>query len=208
MTNGERNKSVSNGRRRRGSTIGWVRFGRYRWLRLLRISDSPRRLARGVFAGTFVAFTPFFGFHLLLAPMLALLVRGNVLASLAAAFICNPLTFPAVAVASYGAGALIIGAPAEVLPAEDTGMIRSGLVTIREELTALFTPAVFDAAAFAESVRIILLPYLIGGILLGAVSGAFLAWLSYRLISAYQVRRRQAAARTLKLGGRRTGGRL
>ncbi len=172
---------------------GWLRSGRYRWLQVLRLSDSPHRISRGVFAGVFIAFTPFFGLHFGLAPLLAWLLNGSVMASLVAVLVCNPITFPAMAFASYRLGTIIL----EGSPASGSAEVAAegGIAAIRENLIALVTKAEFDLDAVVEVFGVIFLPYLAGGLLLGAVAGTVLGWLSYRLISAYRIRR-------LKLRGR------
>ena len=42
---------------------GWARAARYVRHRLHRLPDPPERIARGIFAGVFTTFTPFYGFH-------------------------------------------------------------------------------------------------------------------------------------------------
>ena len=176
-----------------------MRSGRYRWLQVLRLSDSPHRISRGVFAGVFIAFTPFFGLHFGLAPLLAWLLNGSVMASLVAVLVCNPITFPAMAFASYRLGTIIL----EGSPASGSAEVAAegGIAVIRENLIALVTKAEFDLNAVAEVFGEIFLPYLAGGLLLGAVAGTILGWLSYRLISAYRMRRLKLRVRAGRGGG-------
>ena len=65
---------------------GWLRAFHYVKHRVRRLPDSPQKIARGVAAGVFTAFTPFYGFHFVTAYILARLVRGNGLASMMATF--------------------------------------------------------------------------------------------------------------------------
>jgi uncharacterized protein (DUF2062 family) len=88
---------------------GWVRAAHYVRHRLRRLPDEPERIARGVFAGVFVSFTPFFGFHFLSATGMALLIRGNVIAALLATFVGNPLTTPIIAYTSVEFGHYLLG---------------------------------------------------------------------------------------------------
>ena len=185
-------------RRRRTKSIWsadtWRRTGRFRWLRILRLSDSPQRIARGVFAGTFIAFSPFFGLHLLLAPLLALLMKGSVLASLAAAFICNPLTFPVMAVMCYGLGTLLTGGEDAPDLEVAAGSVKFELRSLREDFGVFSSSRPFDWDAFFDAAGVIFLPYLVGGAVIGVVAGGLLGWLSFRAISAYQGRPRRAVA--------------
>ncbi len=58
---------------------GLTRPARYLAKRILRLSASPHAVAAGVAAGTFSAFTPLLGFHVILALALAYLFAGNLL---------------------------------------------------------------------------------------------------------------------------------
>jgi len=71
---------------------GWLRAFHYVKHRMRRLPGSPEQIARGVFAGAFTVFTPFFGMHFVVAAILAKSMRGSILAALLATFIGNPLT--------------------------------------------------------------------------------------------------------------------
>lgn len=73
---------------------GWKRYGNYLLLRLHRLKGTPRSIAAGVACGVAISFTPFVGFHMILAAATAWLVRGNILASALGTIIGNPWTFP------------------------------------------------------------------------------------------------------------------
>ncbi len=62
--------------------------------RILRISASPHAIAMGLAIGIFAAFTPFFGFHLIIAVVLAYFLAGNVAAAALGTAVANPLTLP------------------------------------------------------------------------------------------------------------------
>ncbi len=88
---------------------GWYRAAQYVIHRVRRLPDAPHRIGRGVFAGVFISFTPLFGFHFIGAALIALAIRGNVLAALLATFIGNPLTTPIIAYTSVELGQFILG---------------------------------------------------------------------------------------------------
>ncbi len=88
---------------------GWGRAARYVWHRLRRLPDPPHRIARGVFAGVIVSFTPFFGFHFVAAALISFIIRGNIIAGIMATFFGNPITFPFIAVSSLKLGHQILG---------------------------------------------------------------------------------------------------
>ena len=88
---------------------GWGRAISYVLHRLRRLPDPPHRIARGVAAGVFVCYTPFFGLHFFLAAFLAFLMQGNIVAALLATFFGNPVTFPLIAAACLELGNWMLG---------------------------------------------------------------------------------------------------
>lgn len=60
--------------------------------RILGVSDTPHRIAWGVFIGTVVAFTPTIGLQIVLYLALATLLRANKLSGVPILFISNPVT--------------------------------------------------------------------------------------------------------------------
>lgn len=88
---------------------GFRRAVQYVLHRMRRLPDQPHRIARGVFAGTFVNFPPLYGVQMLSAAGLAWLLRGNILAALLATFLSNPLTTPFIAMGSIKLGHWMLG---------------------------------------------------------------------------------------------------
>ncbi len=88
---------------------GWVRSSRYVLKRILRLSGTPHAIALGVGAGVFASFTPFIGFHFILAGLTAWLIGGNLLASAFGTFVGNPLTFPVIWASTFALGNRILG---------------------------------------------------------------------------------------------------
>ena len=143
-------------------SIGVSRAWRYLMFRLARMKASPHKLALGFAAGAFVSFTPFMGFHFLLAAATALAVRGNVLASAIGTVVGNPLTFPFIWLASYNLGAALLGEPPKVLV--DIGLHDPSL--------SLFQDPVIFLIALWGTIKPLVLPMLTGGIPLGLLVGA------------------------------------
>ena len=75
---------------------------------ILHVDDTPQRIALGAAAGIFVAWTPTFGFQMILGVALAALVRGNKAAVLPMAWITNPLTNVPIYGFSYLVGRFIL----------------------------------------------------------------------------------------------------
>ncbi len=71
----------------------------YRWLRymkirLLRINDTPEKIAKGAALGVFLGIYPTFGLGLILAWVGSAVMRWNKAASILGSLIMNPLTTP------------------------------------------------------------------------------------------------------------------
>jgi hypothetical protein len=189
-------------------------FGRAIWYiayRVRRLPDPAHKISRGIAAGVFTCFTPFFGFHFLIAAILAWMVRGNMLAALLSTFFGNPLTFPFIASVSVELGYDILGIPRHVsLPRLFGDFSRAGN-DLWQNFRAIFTDEVTNWGDMAHFFHQVFMPYLVGGLLPGAICGAVAYALSRPLIAAYQKariarmkksyekrRRRAAAAGTRK----------
>lgn len=86
----------------------FLRSVQYLVKRTLRLHATPHAIAAGVAAGVFVSFTPFIGFHFIMAAIAAYLIGGNVLASAFGTAIGNPLTFPFIWAATFETGRLLL----------------------------------------------------------------------------------------------------
>jgi hypothetical protein len=91
---------------------GWRRASRYIAHRVQRLPGTPYRIAAGLASGAAVSFTPFIGLHFLVAALLALLLRGNVVASAIGTAVGNPWTFPFIWAWTYALGQWLMGADA------------------------------------------------------------------------------------------------
>ena len=88
---------------------GWLRAAHYVKHRMRRLPGTPEQIARGVFAGAFTVFTPFFGLHFVVAAILAKVMRGSILAALLATFLGNPLTYVPIAWIALQTGHWMLG---------------------------------------------------------------------------------------------------
>ena len=91
---------------------GWRRASRYMAHRVRRLPGTPYRIAAGVASGAAVSFTPFIGLHFVVAALLALFLRGNVVASAIGTAVGNPWTFPFIWTWIYTLGQWLMGANA------------------------------------------------------------------------------------------------
>lgn len=164
---------------------GWKRASLYVVHRLRRLPDPAHRISRGIFAGVFVSFTPFYGLHFLAAAAVASAIRGNILAALLATFFGNPITFPIIAAVSVELGAWMLGLPPVPLP-KVVSAFSLASVELWANFKAIFTPAVADWSRMADFFRHVFLPYLVGGIVPGIFAGLIAYYASYPLILSYQ----------------------
>lgn len=155
---------------------GWRRGFTYIGRRVQRLPDTPHRIALGFACGTMASFTPLFGFHFIIAGLLALIVRGNLLASALGTFLGNPLTFPLIAGSALTCGAWLTG---------------------ESEHLRAFTPAmVFED--FDLFLKAVFVPYLVGGIAPGLLASGVTYVLVRPVVAAYQQRRRLRLAAAAK----------
>ncbi|MEB8387904.1 DUF2062 domain-containing protein [Rhodobacteraceae bacterium KMM 6894] len=172
---------------------GWARAFRYVHLRVGRLPDPPHRIARGIFAGVFITFSPLFGMHFLFAASLAWIVRGNIIAALLATFVGNPLTFLAIATASLQTGHYLLGTGKD-LPAEMHRSLGGKFMDAGEDLRhnfwAMFTPETAHWDSLSVFYHDVFLPYLVGGIIPGLVCGIIAYYVSLPLLNVYQKRRK------------------
>lgn len=89
--------------------MGFRRSLRFLKLRLVRLSASPYSVAAGVAVGVAVAWTPFLGVHIIIAIVLAFLLRANLVAAALGTTFANPLTFPLIWASTWELGHLILG---------------------------------------------------------------------------------------------------
>lgn len=165
---------------RRVREVVWPRSGlRRAWTylahRVRRLPGTPYSIAAGLACGAAVSFTPFMGLHFILGALLALLIRGNVVASAIGTAAGNPWTFPFIWSGIYGLGHALLGGAARNLP---------------DELTLSF---VFDNPLG------VLYPMIVGGALIGSCVWLVTFALCYTAVSRYQAARRERR----RLGRRR-----
>lgn len=85
------------------------RYGRYMLLKLDKIDAGPYAVAAGFACGSAISFTPFVGFHMILAAITAFLVRGSIVASAIGTLVGNPWTFAFIWPATLYTGRLFLG---------------------------------------------------------------------------------------------------
>jgi uncharacterized protein len=140
-------------------------------MRIKRLPGTPHSIAAGFAAGVFISFTPFIGFHLIGAALLALVIRGNYIAAWVGTLVGNPWTFPFIWLLIYQLGVMILGPAA-----------------------AIHTPADVDAWTItwmASNFGRLIWPMTVGGVPAGLVAGVACYVPLVRAIGAFQNARRR-----------------
>ncbi|MEM9124640.1 MAG: DUF2062 domain-containing protein [Pseudomonadota bacterium] len=170
---------------------GWTRAFLYVKHRIRRLPDSPDRIARGVGAGVFAAFTPFYGMHFVVAAICARLINGNMLAALSSTFFGNPLTYVPIGVISLKTGHFLLGTEFEQGDEQGLmGKFADALGDLKNNFIAMFTDRVADWQGLSVFYNEVFYPYLIGGVAPGLVVGVVCYYLSLPVVRTYQQRRR------------------
>ncbi|WP_291729414.1 DUF2062 domain-containing protein [Leisingera sp. F5] len=170
---------------------GWGRAFLYVKHRVRRLPDSPERIARGIWAGVFTTFTPFYGLHFLVAAVISRLMNGNILASLSATFFGNPLTYVPIGVASLQTGHWILGTEFdEEVDKSLVGKFMAAGGDLKDNLFALFKDQPADWQGLHLFYNEVFYPYMIGGIVPGIITATVCYVLSLPVIRVYQQRRR------------------
>jgi uncharacterized protein len=150
----------------------WSRSLQYMQKRVLRLRASPHAIAAGFAAGIFASFTPFVGFHIILAFAIAYLVAGNMAAVVIGCTVGgNPLTYPLIWASTYELGRYLMDAQSPHGPAPE------GFGHALEHMNFL---AIWDP---------ILKPMLVGSLPLGIAFAILGYGLVYATAKSFQQRR-------------------
>jgi len=174
---------------------GFRRLFSYLFQRIIRLPGTPASIASGFASGIAASFTPFLGLHFILAGALAMLLRGNVLASAIGTFFGNPWTFILIWLADYEVGLGVIhafgfGADLQVLSIDELVAIMGNVIRFLS-----FTGNI-SWANLSRDIEQVFMPLLIGGTVLGAI-----AWVASFLMTLWAVKgwRLHRAKRLLKV---------
>ncbi len=170
---------------------GWTRAFHYIKHRMRRLPDSPERIARGIWAGVFTTFTPFYGMHFIVAALISRVMQGNLLAALMATFFGNPLTYVPIGLSALKTGHWILGTRVDVQEHRSFGgKFTDAGAELWLNFVAIFTPAKMDWSGLITFWHQVFYPYLIGGILPGILCASVAYYLSVPVLRAYQKRRK------------------
>lgn len=154
----------------------WLRSIRYIMYRLKRLPTSPYRIAVGGAAGVFAVFTPFLGAQLVMAAIVAWMLRGSILASFLTSFVGNPLTYPIIWFATFNLGSVMLGDAASLHLVDLQGKV--GALG-----DAIGNGSGRSAVLALESLWPILKPMAVGALPLGALAAGVSYVSIHRLVS-------------------------
>ena len=160
---------------------GFRRLFAYFFQRIVRMPGTSASIAAGMASGVAASFTPFVGLHLLIAALLAILFRGNVLASAIGTFFGNPWTFLFIWVSDYRLGLWLL---------QQSGYGEQLVVLSFQQLTDVMTTVIkfftfstdVDWRQMTMSLEQVFLPMAIGGMVLAVV-----AWLVAFVLTFYSL---------------------
>lgn len=172
---------------------GWRRAFHYVQYRLRRLPGSSQKISRGIWAGLFTTFTPFYGLHFLTAAIIARALKGNILAALLATFFGNPLTYVPIGVVSLQTGHFFLGTD-YVPPGEGGKSILEKFLDagadLQQNVLAFVKGVDTDWSRLEIFYQEVFFPYMIGGIIPGLIIASMGYYLSEPIIRAYQNRRK------------------
>lgn len=170
---------------------GWTRAFHYIKHRIHRLPDSPERIARGIWAGVFASCTPFYTMHFLVAYLMGRVMHGNILAAMMGTFFGNPLTYVPIGLSSLKIGHFLLGTEFEEGSHRSfAGKFSDAAHDLMFNFETLFNDKQPDWAGLNIFYDEVFFPYMIGGLVTGAVAGTVVYYFCVPLIRAYQKRRK------------------
>jgi uncharacterized protein (DUF2062 family) len=129
--------------------------------------------------------------HFVVAAIIARLMNGNILAALSSTFFGNPLTYVPIGVVSLQTGHWLLGT--EFDQEVDKSLVGKFLAAgddLKDNLFALYSDQPADWHGLHLFYDEVFYPYMVGGLIPGALTATVCYLISLPLIRAYQQRRR------------------
>jgi hypothetical protein len=155
------------------------RVRRFVVYKILHVDDTPHRIALGAAVGVFVAWTPFYGLHMVLVVAISALLRANKVVGLPLTWLSNPVTAP-VNLLCYWIGCRMLG-------------VRGNEAKIVSALKDAFAPGrgfFTRLVDFSHGLEDVFLPWLAGSLVFSLVAGALTYLLTYKAVGAFRRHRR------------------
>ncbi|MEE9590354.1 MAG: DUF2062 domain-containing protein [Hyphomicrobiaceae bacterium] len=178
----ERKTGPDGGRSLRGPWHKWLIRKCFPAHRLKRLRASPHEVALGCAVGVFVSITPLLGAQMLIAALLAGLLRASAPAAVLGTFFGNPVSWPFIWASTYAVGLQMIRLDGVL----DAGNFEQNIMLL---WTALLERSPELLNATAALLWPLLLPMLAGSLPLGLLTAAIFYYISRNLIRRWQAHR-------------------
>lgn len=156
------------------------RWGKLKYYHLLRIEDTPRKVAWGAAIGVFIGIFPSFGLGIIISFILAWIFKFNKTAAVVGSCIMNFITSPFFWALSMFTGALIMQVDIHQLQeAHANGRI------LLEEMN------ISNLMTFLSQSWYLALAYLVGNLIISTIFAVATYWLLLKSILAYRERKRR-----------------
>lgn len=174
----------------------YVRLKDFVIRRIIGVEDTPQRIAWGVFLGFFVAWTPTLGFQIALYLGLASLMRVNKVVGVPILFISNPFTAVPLYYTSWRVGNLLLhGGQKEAMVGK--AVVQQELHRASAPLDAPSLGVRMGEPGFWRELGLTVWnmggELWVGGLLMGAATGAIGYLLCLRAVAIYRTRRPRRA---------------
>ena len=180
-------------RKRHRHRLSWRRRRKILLLEFLGREEPAERVAAAIALGVGIGFSPFLGFHLVLALGLATLLRLNRLDAALGTLVGNPWTFPPVFALGYRLGrALLHHDPFRVPPMNWNALLHSDIGWVLHPLET--ARLVFGPRAFIPRLH----GFLLGTTVLAILIGAATYFLALAALQIYHRRHPRVAARAAR----------
>ncbi len=147
-------------------------------IKIKELQGEPHYLARGMTIGVFVGITPTIPFHMVLAIMLAFVLRGSKPAAVLGCWVSNPFTIPFLYFGSYKAGLFLFGKSAKETPVVKTILAIIDQPVAMMEKLSLLQDFFYHHVAVACKI-------LAGGFILGIIAAIPTYLVMLKLFTAY-----------------------
>jgi len=150
---------------------------------IVTLHGSPRDIALGTAIGVFVAFTPTIGFQMLIAALIATVLRANRFAAVIPPWITNPFTIPPIFALTYWVGTWFTHGPSAATVYQELAQVVSSL---RQLSFYAFHQQLKEFLKIGVDVYV---PMMIGGTIVGLICAAVSYPLTLRAVNQYRLRR-------------------
>lgn len=170
---------------------GWWARGKHLVLhRILKLDDTPHRIAFGVFLGFLVGATPTLGFQMIIYLGIAAILGANKISGILPIWLSNPVTAVPLYYSNWKIGRLLL--TGDLQTSESSKRMIETVIAQTEAPAIGVTHTEFWQVATQVLVDMGLELW-VGSLFVGLVAGGVGYWLTYRAVRLYRERRHRTA---------------